>query len=202
MIRHIKLLSRATIVVVALSAVTASAAGAAQFTSSSYPTSITAASSEGNEVFATEAGSLSCLNGHFAGTMSEPSPTITITPTFTSCSGWSFMEATVTMNGCDFIFHATGVFDLECSGSNKVVIVAGTCEVQVGTQTGLVGIDLTNSGANIMSQATVGGIAYTVTKDGFFCPFSGTGNKTGARYTQKNAVRFGSLNGAAISVDP
>ncbi len=44
------------------------------------------------------------------------------------------------------------------------------------------------------------GINYNVTQDGIGCPFNGTGEKTGASYTQTNPVTFDSTNGASIDV--
>jgi len=46
----------------------------------------------------------------------------------------------------------------------------------------------------------VGGIKYTVTKDGFLCPFGGTGAKTGAEYNQNEAIQVASTNGATIDI--
>jgi ATP-dependent RNA circularization protein (DNA/RNA ligase family) len=49
----------------------------------------------------------------------------------------------------------------------------------------------------------VTGITYTVTKDGFGCPFSTTKlpeTKTGASYTQHKPITFAATNGATIDV--
>ena len=81
-----------------------------------------------------------------------------------------------------------------------MVVTAGTCEITIGEQGELNKVDLANSGNGVSAQATVTGIAYTVTKDGFGCPFGGTGAKTGATYTQNSPVLISSNNGAKIDI--
>jgi len=199
MIRNLKTLGLALVAVLAMSAVVASAASA-QFTASSYPTTVTATSALGNDDFKTEAGSVECA-GHFEGTSAEASSTMTIKANYTGCKAFGFAEASVNMNGCDYVFHSNGEVDLECSGTNKVVITAAACEVQIGSQTGLKSVTLNNGSGDITAQANVGGIAYTVTKDGFLCPFNGTGAKTGATYTQNSAITVKSTGSSTVSVD-
>ena len=41
-------------------------------------------------------------------------------------------------------------------------------------------------------------IAYTVTQDGFLCPFGGTGNKTDGKYTGE--VTLSRVGGGSIAV--
>jgi hypothetical protein len=199
MIRKFKVLGLAMFAVLAVSAVSVSAAQATEFTASGYPTSFTAASEVGNDDFKTEAGSVEC-KGHFTGSSSGPSETMTVNAEYTGCRAFGFLSASVNMNGCDYVFHTNGEVDLECSGSNKIVITASTCEVQIGTQTGLKSVALANGAGDITAKANVGGIAYTVTKDGFGCPFGGTGAKTGATYTQNNAVTVASTSGTTIDI--
>jgi len=68
------------------------------------------------------------------------------------------------------------------------------CEVQVHAQTPGGNVAITNDTAkgDVTVKANVTGIAYTVIKDGFGCPFAGTGPKTGASYTQHTAITFDS----------
>jgi hypothetical protein len=199
MTRKLKTLGVAIVAVLALSAVVASAASAANFTASSYPTSATASSAKGNDDFKTEAGSVECKAHFHVGPLSAASETVTVQPTYSECVAFGFVGATVSMNGCDYVFHSNGEVDVAC-GSGKITIVAGTCEVQIGAQSGLSKVDLANSGTGVSAQATVTGVAYTVTKDGFGCPFGGTGAKTGATYTQNAAVQVSSTNGATIDI--
>jgi hypothetical protein len=198
MILKLKTLGLAGLAVLALSAFLASTATADEFTASKYPTSITATSVKGNDVFKTEGGNVEC-NSHFSGTLTKAAGSLTATAHYFECQAFGF-EATVIM-GCDYVFHADGAVDIECPATNKIVITAATCEVQIGTQTGLSKVALSNGTGDINAKASVSGIKYTVAKDGFGCPFSGTGEKTGGTYTQGSAVTVSSTNGASVSVD-
>jgi hypothetical protein len=199
MIRKLKTLGVAAFAVLALSAVGASAAHATNFTASAYPTSFTGVSEKGNDTFATEAGNVECKS-HFSGTETAASETVTVTPVYSECRAFGFLSATVNMNGCDYVFHTNGEVDVECSGANKIVIIGGTCETTIGTQTGLKSVILANGVGDMTAQANVGGIAYTVTKDGFACPFNGLGAKAGATYTQHKAVTVQSTSGTTIDI--
>ena len=185
MIRNFKVLGLALVAAFAMSAVVASAASA-QFTSNSYPTTVTAVSELGNDVFTVDGTSVECKS-HFEGTAAEATTKITITPTYTNCKAFGFLSATVAMNGCDFVFHSNGEVDVECPTGKNIVITASSCEVDVGTQTGLESVALSNNGNHIDAQANVGEITANVTKDGFLCPLNGTGHKA-ATYTQGEAV--------------
>jgi len=216
MIRNLKTLGLALVAVLAMSAVVASAASALQFTASKYPTTVTATTALGNDVFTTEGGAVEC-EGHFEGESKEASETMTIKATYTKCKAFGFAEASVNMNGCDYVFHSNGVVDLECHKFNSkgetektgpVIITAGACEVQITTQTGLESVALSNNGLHIDAKADVTvtknspGIVYTVTKDGFLCPFGGTGSKTGGTYVQKSAATVKPVSGGtSVSID-
>jgi len=200
MIRRFKAVGLAVIVGLVMSAVLASAAQATNFTASSYPTSATATSPKGNDDWKTEAGGIECKAHFHAGPINEVAETLTIVPTYSECQSFGFLSATTNMNGCVWIFYTSGKMDINCPPGQQIVGIAGTCEYTFGPQAGLSKVDLTNSGTGISLQMTVTGIAYTVTKDGFGCPFSGTGAKTGASFTQNAAVQFSSTNGATIDI--
>jgi hypothetical protein len=75
------------------------------------------------------------------------------------------------------------------------VITAGTCKVTIGEHAPGGVVNITNNASGDVSvQAAVTGISYTVTQDGFGCPFAGTGAKTGATYTQHSPVTFDAAN--------
>jgi hypothetical protein len=198
MIRNIKTLWVAALAVLALSAIGASTAQATNFTASSYPTSFTAESVKGNDDFQTEAGAVECKS-HFSGTISAASETITVNADYSECSAFGFASATVNMGSCDYVFHTNGVVDLTC-GKTPASIVASTCEATFTTQSGLKSVSLKNGTGDITAQAGVTGIAYNVTKDGFGCPFNGTGAKTGASYKQNNAVTVQSTSKTTIDI--
>jgi len=171
------------------------------FTASSYPTTVTATSALGNGYFNTEAGAMECA-AHFEGSYTEASTTLTITPTYTSCRAFGFVSATINLNGCDYVFHGNGEVDLACPAGKAILIAAGNCEATIGAQSGLKSISLKNNGNHIDAQASIKGIKYTVTKDGFLCPFAGTGEKTGGEYIQNEAVTVKPVSGGtSISID-
>jgi hypothetical protein len=203
MIRKFKTLGIAMVAVLALSAVVASAASAANFTASTYPTSATASSAKGNDIFSTEGGKVECKSHFHIGPLAAASPSVTVDPTYTECQAFGFVTANVNMNNCDYTFFQNGVVDVTCeAGEGPITITAGTCEVQIhGSENeGLTSVELNNVHPNITAKAKVTGIDYTVTKDGFGCPFGGTGKRTGATYTQTNAVTVAATNGATIDI--
>lgn len=200
MIRNFKVLGLALVAVLAMSAVVASGASA-QFTSNSYPTSVTAVSELGNDVFKIDGASVEC-KGHFTGSAGGPTTEITINAEYTNCKAFGFASANVAMNGCDYIFHSNGAVDVECPAGKTIVITAGNCEVDVGTQTGLNKVTLTNDGNHIKAQANVSGITGTVTKDGFLCPLNGVGHKTGGTYVQAAPVTIAPTSGGTdLTID-
>jgi len=195
MIRNLKSLGLALVAVLAMSAVVASAAQAVpQFTASSYPVTATGSNTKGNETFTTEAGTVQC-DSHFlvenTGGNHEGIPgatsTVTATASYSNCTAFGFLNATVNMEGCDYVFHATeqvaaGVYrhhvDVVCPAGQSIKITAATCKAEVKAQTGLTTVTTTNLETGVTVQPNVG-VSITVTQDGFGCPFSGTGVKTG-----------------------
>jgi len=204
MICKFKTLGLAMVAVLAMSAFVASAAQA-QYTASSYPTTVTAESALGNDVFTTEGGTVECAS-HFEGTLSEASKSLTITPKYTSCKAFGFAHATITLTGCQYIFHSqnssSSASTIICPIDAVIHVNAGNCEVQIGAQSPSGSVATSNSGSHVNAQANVTGINYTVTKDGFLCPFGGTGAKTGGTYKQGAAVTLKPVSGgSSISVD-
>jgi hypothetical protein len=203
MFRKLKTIGPAILAIFAMSAFLAPAAQA-QFTASSYPTTAVANSAIGNDDFKTEAGSVECA-ADFVGTLTEASNTLTLEPTYTNCKAFGFTEASMNMNGCAYVFHRWSLLishvTIECSGG-KILIKAGNCEVQIGEQGPLSSISLSNNGNHIQVAFNLANIAYAVTKDGFLCPFGGTGNKTGGTYTQNESVTLYPITGGyQVSVE-
>jgi hypothetical protein len=90
--------------------------------------------------------------------------------------------------------------DLLCPAGKAVTVVAETCETQVFPQNGSATVKLTNDTekGSISVNVTSSNFKYTVTKDGFGCPFNGTGEKTGATFTQ---LKTGVISVAGKKVD-
>ena len=214
MIRNLKSLGLAIGVVLVLSAVMASAAMAVpSFTFSSYPAQVTGSNTKGSEVFTTEGGKVECDSHFVSHSLSEASSSLTVTPKYTNCTAFGFVEATVNVTSCSFVKHLTSTVtdfsphkhyyvshkDLVCHLGGAVTITAGTCKAEIKGQTGLSSTRLTNlAGGTVTVEDEVKGIAYTVTQDGFLCPFSGTGNKTGGTYT--GDIVMSRVGGGSFSV--
>jgi hypothetical protein len=208
MTRKLKMLGMALVAVLALTAVSASAASAASYTASTYPTTGTAESAVGNGVIKTEAGAIECQT-HSEATLKATSPTLTISVKVSGCKAFGFLTATVSMNSCDYVFNEpkgsadsyTATANVSC-GATPITVVASTCELTFGAQGPLSLVKLTDNTAagDVSVQLAIEGIKYTVTKDGIGCPFSGTGEKTGASSTYTNPVTFDSTNGATIDI--
>lgn len=208
----LKQLGVGLVAVLALSLVITSFSAAAQFTASSYPAKY---EKEGNpEEFGyitTDGGTVKCSSGAASATLSEASSTISISGSFGSCTAFGFINATVTVNGCTTLVHVkegsgdtyTGTADLVCPEGKSVVTTASTCEMQVPSQNGSVGLEYTNkTGAEgtVDIKVTSSKFNYNVTKDGFACPFTGTGATTNGTGTQIKTGNV-SIKGQNLRID-
>ncbi|HEX6152724.1 MAG TPA: hypothetical protein VFZ19_04290 [Solirubrobacterales bacterium] len=180
----------------ALSGLMATAAQA-NFTASSYPASITGVSGAGNGILGTEAGGSECSE-HWQGSMFEADTRLTMEWTITKCQWFGSQTWQVNTNGCDVRFNLTGgsgdsytaSTDIVCPAGKAIEITVGNCAFNYPPQTGLGSVDFTNNTASgdISMQATITGMKYVVTKDGFLCTFSGIGEKSGGTYTHASPV--------------
>jgi hypothetical protein len=189
----------ALIAALAFAAVGASAAGATNFTASKYTTQFTGESAKGNDTFVTEGGRVEC-KAHYQGTMPSASESQTVEASYTECKAFGFLSATVTMNGCDYVFYTSGKVDLTCPGFESIVIKASTCTVTLKSQPGLEGVGISNVWNGITVWAGIKGIDYSVTQDGIGCPFNGIGTKFGGEYRQHWPITLGSISGTTIDV--
>lgn len=203
MTHNLKALGLVIVAVLSLGAVVGSTASASEFTASVYSggTTATASSFIGNDDFKTEAGSLECATHYHIGPLVGPAESVTVDVTYSGCKSFGFLNSAVHMNGCDYTFFTNGNVDLTCeAGEGPITITSATCELQIHGQKGLSKVDLSSNGTDISMQMTVTGTNYTVTKDGFGCPFSGTGAKNGATYTQNAPVTITGNSGRTISI--
>jgi len=208
MIRKLETLGIAMIAVLAMSALAAPAAEAVpSFTCSAYPCSATGDTVSQPEIFTTEAGTIEC-DGHFEGSLSAASSTMTFSPSYLNCLGFGFLNASVDAELCTYVLHATeqttftawsSHFDISCPFKESIKIVAGTCKAEIKSQTGLTSVRLENAAGSIALKPNVSGISMTVTQDGFGCPFNGTGTKT-ASYHNVNGVLVYRNFGGTISI--
>ncbi|HEX7279826.1 MAG TPA: trypsin-like serine protease [Solirubrobacterales bacterium] len=175
------------------------------FTSSAYPAVVTGSNTKGAEVFTAEAGKVEC-NSHFEGTLPGVTTTLALKPAYTGCSAFGF-EATMNVEGCTYELHSTekveanvrrSHVDVVCPAGQSIKITASTCKAEIKSQNSLTTAKTTNEGGKIKITWELTGIAYTVTQDGFLCPFNGTGTKTNATYA--GSVVLSTSGGGSIDV--
>jgi len=207
MIISLKLLGLIIVAVLAMDAVVASTAQATpEFTASSYPATLTGSNSFGNEDIKTEAGDIQC-NSHFvSNSLSTQSQTLTLTPTYTNCQSFGFMNATFSTEGCAYVLHATEKvatssyahhMDISCPEGKSMKILSGTCKAEIKPQTGLTTVTTVNLASSITLEWEMFSMSLVVTQDGFGCPFSGTGTKT---LTYTGHIILSRVGGGSASV--
>jgi hypothetical protein len=223
---RLKQLGVAMVALLAMSAVVASAVRASatsdKFTTPTYPIFLHAESAAGVEELVTEAGTFKCAVT-FTDTVSEATQQIRLAPTYSNCQAFGFIEVQTTMEGCSYAFNLTTAathegtagyeahMDVVCPAGKEITIHASTCTAKVPPQKGLKTVDFHEMGTaappDLTMRPTVKGIEYTVTKDGFLCPFNGTGTKTGAEYksngwtTIRGYADAGGIKGVQVGID-
>lgn len=205
---NLKVLLLALVAALALSAMTASAAfGTAKFTtvSGEYP-SVAIGEQESSlhtlSYFeATPGEKIGCKVAKYEGTLTEASTNLTITPHYRECqaTGALTVNATVDLNGCDFLFEALtntsatdthGAAKVVCPAGQKITVTAATCSVHVFPQTIKKGITYTNlaNGQVTVDVDVTNEIHYEDT-DGFLCPFSGNTTGTNGNFVSSVLVK-------------
>jgi hypothetical protein len=200
-VRTVRLLGCIALIVCGLGT---SSAAATEFEGELYPVEIIGEET-GSHVFTVDGGTITCADASFTGGFEEATETIVVDPVFSKCTALGFAEATAKAEGCQFQFYAgeeleeegdyKGTADLLCPAGKAMVFVAGTCEVQIGAQTGLSTLQYDENPAaeppDITVEANLSKIKYNKTKDGIGCPLSGTGAKEDGTYVG-NALVGGS----------
>lgn len=190
--------------------IAAPCASGALYTASSYPTTLTGESVLGNDTLATEAGRVEC-KAHYEVTLAGASSTMTVKAKYVSCRALGFLEASLNMGSCDYLFgQPTGSGDtwsalvnIKCtSAASLITLTAGTCKFTIGEQGPLSNVALVNETAagDITFKLNLAKIAYTVTEDGLGCPFGGIGAKEGATYVQHSPVTLDPTNLATVVI--
>jgi triacylglycerol lipase len=183
----------------AMSVSTGPAMGLA-FHATEYTAEVTG-QNEGEHVLTAEALTVKCKTATLAGELTEEREALELTPTYSECTA-SGVAATITTEGCKYKLNpGTKTMDIVCPAGKVIKIVSGTCEAQVGGQTGLSSVEyVLNEGPpeTVTLKANLGKIKYTKTKDGFLCPFNGTGAKEDGTLTGQWALK---ATAAAEQVD-
>jgi hypothetical protein len=158
------------------------------FEADQYP--ITYAGSQSNTLLKFGSGiNAECTSAAFTGTASGATKALTLSSSYSGCKAFGFY-GTISGNGCHFVDevsektsegHYAGPGSLTCPSGASLEVVAGNCTVSVPAQSmgTLAYEDTVESGVyKVKSTTAAKGLTYTVTRDGFFCPFEGTGTRT------------------------
>jgi len=181
MIRKLKIFSMATAATLALVAVSASAVSAAEFhTGIVYPISGSQTAAE-NDVTTFTAGTVKCATIVYTGELkTETSSTLTLAPSFSDCTAFTFVKTSIDTNGCEYVFHAggEGSMDIVCPAGKSIVVTAFNCEVTIGPQT-LKSVSYANEEAegsrDIKINMNLTGLSYTQHSKSFpGCAANGT----------------------------
>jgi hypothetical protein len=204
MIRNLKVLGLALVAVFAMSAVAAGAASAEKyaFHSAGPFTTLTGTQAGAtNDVFTTDGGKVTCNTATYHGTIeAEETTTISLAPTYSSCTLEPFGSAVVSTNGCTYLIHAetrvgendyTTNTDIVCPAGKEITVVGtlfGTtkCTIHIPAQNLGTGITVTNATSaggvsDIQAHISFSNIKYTETAgSGFGACTSTSGTANGA----------------------
>lgn len=201
-------LGAAVLAALAAMSVSAGAAQAAEFTATEYPAFLSGEqASSGATDFDFESGQTGdCETVGFAGPITGATSGLEVSPGYNECEAFG-AAATIEPNGCGIVLHPgsrssdefTGTFDISCPGGEKIVITGSTCEIQIGSQTGLgpVSYDVLTTGVDEVEASygmeAASGFTYTKVADGASCPLSGTGVRNDGTITGATKVRAGNI---------
>jgi len=227
MTRNLKALGLALVAMFAMSAMAASAAQAqtqGEFTAAASPATLTG--DGGGDKFTAAGTTVTCSDADFHSPLTNvPTTTVTITPIYTGCTVGT-LPATVTMNNCDYMFHAgntapggNGTYgvtvDVDCPTSTTTIEIDAwlsphrkttmpnnpDCIVTVseaGNQ-GLTGAHLTNDHPHVNISGTVTGVDYEVHKNHFLCPGEDTVPKGDGEYDINEVTVEGRTEGGGAN---
>ncbi|HEX7280184.1 MAG TPA: hypothetical protein VF255_11255 [Solirubrobacterales bacterium] len=203
MTRKLKALGLALVAVFAMSALSAASASAVEFHSEAAHTELRAEQHAGEDTFSVNAGTVRCSHATYTGTESSATSTAqTVTPAYTGCKAFGFVNTTIDTNGCTYTFdsNANNV-DIACP-SSPITVTAFNCWVTVGAQNNIGPVTYTNSGSGSSRDVTVDvnitGISYTQHSKSF--PGCTNGSFTNGTYTGSATVRGFNTAGEQVGV--
>ncbi len=198
MTQNLKSLSLTLVVVLALSAMTASSASALSgFTSSSLAT-ITGTQSAGlitgktisQHEISTRVGVVKCNSAAFHGVaLFAETSAQTLTPTYQECKLSGFIPVTITMGSCDYLITAgttvggssntiQAALDIQCFNTGEKIVIEATkfieCSITIPPQNSFISaMDLSNGGGSgasmtVLAVIDAAGLKYEV--HGSQCP--------------------------------
>jgi hypothetical protein len=168
----------ATGLVCAVAAPAAHAEG--EILSEKYPTTTTTL---GSEKWVFSGLTFECSEAHKEHELTKASSAAKTTATYKGCKTQVFLNASIQMNTCSFVLNVEskllvdlfkGSLDVSCPFGKTIALVAGTCEIQVGTQAFRQEVQYSNTTdtkpKSIRVEVAAKKLRYNITKDGFGCP--------------------------------
>ena len=208
-----KMVGAALVAVLALSAVAVSAASAAEFKATSSPVNLIAGQ-DTTHALTMDGSSVTCETATFEENgVAAPSKTVKLTPSYSGCTAFGFVNTKIEMNGCRYEFlepnsALAGNVRLRCPTQETKVrlftsVFGSTCEVLIGESgnTNLSKVSYKNeatSPTSVKVTAAITGITAEKTKDTGICPLKGTGVIHSVEYSGTSTVE--GLSGIGIAV--
>jgi len=205
MTRKLKALGLAFVAVLAFGALSATAASAASFHSEVEHTIIDGAQPVAeDDVFTVNAGTVKCTSATYTGTQSTATnETVTVTPSYSGCTAFGFVNAPIDVNGCTYTFNAANDdLIITCPEGKTITVTAFNCHVDVGSQTIGTGISYHNGGSgktrDVTATANLSGLTYTQTSKTF--PGCTNGTFTNGTYKGSGTVTGTNTAGEQIGI--
>lgn len=185
--KSVRILAFAALAVLMLGVPTTASASTAYFQATEYPAEVKGEREGEVHTFAVEGGiSVKCETDTFDAELPEPLETLEVAPKYEKCTALG-VSATVTTEGCKYRLDANAADgDIVCPEGKAIKIVVSTCEVQIGSQSGIEKVEYVNheeSPKTLSVKFKAEKVKYNKTKDGFLCPLSGLGEKSDGTYT-------------------
>lgn len=124
-----------------------------------------------NMVFSVNAGTITCSTVTGSGTMvGKTFKEATATPTFSGCTAFGFVNATVDTNGCSNVITADIEVHLVCPAGKTMQVTAFNCWISIPPQSAT-SVEYVNTGSGssrtILARESGTGIHYTQTSKSF-----------------------------------
>jgi hypothetical protein len=181
----------------ALTAVAGAAtASASQFRAQQYPATITGTQGTPQKLVLNGATTIKCSNPTATATATTASSTLDLTPTYSGCT-LGGLAATITPNGCHLNYTSTsesapftGTFGVNCSAGSAIEIKQGTCVISIASQSGVSGMEFTNSGSgNSRTVTATYGLTTLAYSGGAGCPGSLVGSFSNGTMTGTSVLK-------------
>jgi hypothetical protein len=168
MIGKLKMLG---VLVAAMMAFAAAPASAEPLFHSEAEHTLGSGSQVGEMTFTVNAGTVKCKKVTGTGTMTAKTTTeVSSTPTFSECTAFGFVNATIDTNGCSNLITADIEVHLVCPAGKTMQVTAFNCWVSVGPQSAT-SMEYVNTGSGssrtILAREEGTGIHYVQTSKSF-----------------------------------